>query len=109
MRSVLSMKIIAKMIEVVGITKIITMDIHSLEIQDFFDIPVENLSSVPAFVEAIKNEISDWTNIVIVSPDLGSAKRCASIADKLDLSVVLIHKGKYTNYRADCSLILRAQ
>lgn len=88
------------MIEVVGITKIITMDIHSMEIQEFFDIPVENLNSVPVFAEAIKNEISDWSNLVIVSPDFGSAKRCALVADKLklDSSVVLIHKGKYKNY-----------
>lgn len=108
-RSILTMRIIAKLIETAGVTKILTMDIHSLEIRGFFSIPVVNLSAVPVFVEVIKTEITDRSNLVAASPDLGSAKRCASIAENLDIPIVFIYKGKLINYCASRALLFRAR
>jgi ribose-phosphate pyrophosphokinase len=68
------------------------MDLHASQIQGFFDIPVDNLFAEPAEVKWIKENIHDWTNSIIVSPDAGGAKRVTAIADRLNVEFALIHK-----------------
>lgn len=61
-----------------GAHHIITMDLHASQIQGFFDIPVDNLFAEPAVLDWIRNNIEDWRNSTIVSPDAGGAKRYIS-------------------------------
>uniref|UniRef100_A0A8C2QFW1 ribose-phosphate diphosphokinase n=1 Tax=Cricetulus griseus TaxID=10029 RepID=A0A8C2QFW1_CRIGR len=64
----------------------------------FFDIPVDSLYAEPAVLKWIKENISEWRNWTIVSPDAGGAKRVTSIADRLNVDFALIHKeGKKAN------------
>ena len=63
------------MLSVAGADHIITMDLHASQIQGFFDIPVDNLFAEPAVVKWIMDNIPDWKNAIIVSPDAGGAKR----------------------------------
>uniref|UniRef100_A0A8C6Y1J3 ribose-phosphate diphosphokinase n=1 Tax=Naja naja TaxID=35670 RepID=A0A8C6Y1J3_NAJNA len=58
----------------------------------FFDIPVDNLYAEPAVLKWIKENIVEWKNCTIVSPDAGGAKRVTSIADRLNVDFALIHK-----------------
>uniref|UniRef100_A0A673MX20 ribose-phosphate diphosphokinase n=1 Tax=Sinocyclocheilus rhinocerous TaxID=307959 RepID=A0A673MX20_9TELE len=58
----------------------------------FFDIPVDNLYAEPAVLKWIKENINEWKNCTIVSPDAGGAKRLTSIADRLNVDFALIHK-----------------
>uniref|UniRef100_A0AAR2IKP5 ribose-phosphate diphosphokinase n=1 Tax=Pygocentrus nattereri TaxID=42514 RepID=A0AAR2IKP5_PYGNA len=58
----------------------------------FFDIPVDNLYAEPAVLKWIKENINEWKNCTIVSPDAGGAKRVTSIADHLNVDFALIHK-----------------
>ncbi|KAL1782938.1 ribose-phosphate pyrophosphokinase 1 [Sigmodon hispidus] len=58
----------------------------------FFDIPVDNLYAEPAVLKWIRENISEWRNCTIVSPDAGGAKRVTSIADRLNVDFALIHK-----------------
>jgi len=51
------------------------MDLHASQIQGFFDIPVDNLYAEPAVLKWIKENIPEWRNAIIVSPDAGGAKR----------------------------------
>uniref|UniRef100_A0A667Y2Z2 ribose-phosphate diphosphokinase n=1 Tax=Myripristis murdjan TaxID=586833 RepID=A0A667Y2Z2_9TELE len=60
--------------------------------QGFFDIPVDNLYAEPAVLKWIKENIPEWKNCTIVSPDAGGAKRVTSIADRLNVDFALIHK-----------------
>ncbi|XP_023216787.1 ribose-phosphate pyrophosphokinase 2-like, partial [Centruroides sculpturatus] len=60
--------------------------------QGFFDIPVDNLYAEPAVLLWIKENIPEWRNSIIVSPDAGGAKRVTSIADRLNVEFALIHK-----------------
>ena len=60
--------------------------------QGFFDIPVDNLYAEPAVLKWIKENIPEWRNSIIVSPDAGGAKRVTSIADRLNVEFALIHK-----------------
>uniref|UniRef100_A0A8C0JPT5 ribose-phosphate diphosphokinase n=1 Tax=Canis lupus dingo TaxID=286419 RepID=A0A8C0JPT5_CANLU len=59
----------------------------------FFDIPVDNLYAEPAVLQWIRENIAEWRNCIIVSPDAGGAKsRVTSIADRLNVEFALIHK-----------------
>jgi len=66
--------------------------LHASQIQGFFDIPVDNLYAEPAVLKWIKENIAEWRNSIIVSPDAGGAKRVTSIADRLNVEFALIHK-----------------
>lgn len=91
-RAPISAKLIANMFTVAGADQIITMDLHASQIQGFFDIPVDNLYAEPAILKWIKENIADWRNSIIVSPDAGGAKRVTSIADRLNVEFAMIHK-----------------
>ena len=73
------------MLSVAGTDHIITMDLRASQIQGFFEIPVDNLYAEPAVLKWIKENISEWKNACIVSPDAGGAKRVTAIADRLGL------------------------
>ncbi|KAL7307046.1 hypothetical protein TKK_0000787 [Trichogramma kaykai] len=91
-RAPISAKLVANMLSVAGADHIITMDLHASQIQGFFDIPVDNLFAEPAVLKWIKENIAEWRNSTIVSPDAGGAKRVTSIADRLNVDFALIHK-----------------
>ncbi|XP_008180240.1 uncharacterized protein LOC100165332 isoform X1 [Acyrthosiphon pisum] len=91
-RAPISAKLVANMLSVAGADHIITMDLHASQIQGFFDIPVDNLFAEPAVLKWIKENIPEWRNSIIVSPDAGGAKRVTSIADRLNVEFALIHK-----------------
>ncbi|XP_058793218.1 ribose-phosphate pyrophosphokinase 1 isoform X2 [Phymastichus coffea] len=91
-RAPISAKLVANMLSVAGADHIITMDLHASQIQGFFDIPVDNLFAEPAVLKWIKENITEWRNSTIVSPDAGGAKRVTSIADRLNVDFALIHK-----------------
>ncbi|XP_068086006.1 ribose-phosphate pyrophosphokinase 1 isoform X3 [Anabrus simplex] len=91
-RAPISAKLVANMLSVAGADHIITMDLHASQIQGFFDIPVDNLYAEPAVLKWIKENIVEWRNSIIVSPDAGGAKRVTSIADRLNVEFALIHK-----------------
>ncbi|XP_069968301.1 ribose-phosphate pyrophosphokinase 1 isoform X3 [Bactrocera oleae] len=65
---------------------------HDWKFRGFFDIPVDNLYAEPAVLKWIKENIPEWKNSIIVSPDAGGAKRVTSIADRLNVEFALIHK-----------------
>ena len=79
-------------LQICSLEHIITMDLHASQIQGFFDIPVDNLYAEPAVLKWIRENISEWRNCTIVSPDAGGAKRVTSIADRLNVDFALIHK-----------------
>ncbi|EIM82397.1 phosphoribosyl pyrophosphokinase [Stereum hirsutum FP-91666 SS1] len=91
-RAPITAKLVANMLAVAGCDHVITMDLHASQIQGFFDFPVDNLYSEPLMIAYIKQNIEDWQNGVIVSPDAGGAKRVTAIADKLDLEFALFHR-----------------
>jgi len=91
-RAPISAKLVANMLSVAGADHIITMDLHASQIQGFFDIPVDNLYAEPAVIKWIKENITEWRNAIVVSPDAGGAKRVTAIADRLNVEFALIHK-----------------
>lgn len=85
--------LVADLLTCAGADHIITMDLHDPQYQGFFDIPVDNLYGRPLLKKYIHQNIPDYKNCVIVSPDAGGAKRASAIRDafgKMDFA--LIHK-----------------
>lgn len=90
-RAPITAKLMADMLTTAGCDHVITMDLHALQIQGFFDVPVDNLYAEPSVVRYIK-ETTNYKDSIIISPDAGGAKRAAGLADRLDLNFALIHK-----------------
>ena len=73
--TVRSGKVIASMISEAGADHVITMDLHDPQYQGFFDLPLDNLPSLPLMIKRIKLSIPDWRECVVVTPDAGGSKR----------------------------------
>jgi ribose-phosphate pyrophosphokinase len=86
--------LVADLLTCAGADHIITMDLHDPQYQGFFDIPVDNLYGKPLIKRYIQQNIPDFKDAVIVSPDAGGAKRATAIADDLNMEFALIHKVK---------------
>ncbi len=86
----ISAKLVANLIQVSGIKRVVTMDLHAGQIQGFFDIPVDNLYGAILFLDYIKRK--NFENPVIASPDIGGVTRARYFAEKLGLDLVIIDK-----------------
>lgn len=84
--------LVADLLTCAGADHVITMDLHDPQYQGFFDIPVDNLYGRPLLKKYIRNEIPDYQQAVVVSPDAGGAKRATAIADGLGMPFAIIHK-----------------
>jgi len=83
-------KLVANLMEVSGITRMVTVDLHASQIQGFFDIPVDNLYGSILFIDYIKAK--KFKNPVIASPDVGGVARARYFAKKLGLDMVIVDK-----------------
>ncbi|MEA3355130.1 MAG: ribose-phosphate pyrophosphokinase [Patescibacteria group bacterium] len=86
----LSVKVIAKMLQVISLEKIITFDLHNLAILGFFEIPVINLSARLLLEDYFLKKINK--NTIVVAPDAGAIKLSTAFAHKLGIGVVYIDK-----------------
>lgn len=75
---------------------VVALDLHDPQYQGFFDIPMDNLYGRPLLKRYIQQNIPDYKEAVIVSPDAGGAKRATAIADSLGMDFALIHKVRRT-------------
>jgi len=83
-------KLVAKLLESAGATRIITMDLHADQIQGFFEKPVDHLYASSIFVPYLKSLNID--NLTIASPDMGGSKRAYAYSKFLDADVVICYK-----------------
>jgi len=83
-------KVVANMMSSVGVDRVLTMDLHSEQIQGFFDIPVDNIYLGPVLLGDVwKRGIKD---LVVVSPDVGGVVRARALAKRLDSDLAIIDK-----------------
>ncbi|RZN83687.1 MAG: ribose-phosphate pyrophosphokinase [Winogradskyella sp.] len=83
-------KLVAKMLEAAGATRIITMDLHADQIQGFFEKPVDHLFASTIFLPYLKSLNLD--NLTIASPDMGGSKRAYAYSKALQSDVVICYK-----------------
>ncbi len=90
-RTPISAKLVANLITHSGVDRVLTLDLHAGQIQGFFDIPTDNLFSVPVTVRDIK-EHHDLSNITVVSPDVGGVVRARALAKRIDAPLAIVDK-----------------
>lgn len=83
-------KLVANLITRAGADRVLTIDLHSGQIQGFFDIPVDHLFAAPIFIDYFQR--LKFEDAVVVSPDTGSAKRARAFATRLNFGLALIDK-----------------
>ena len=83
-------KLVANLLQVAGVTRVITMDIHADQIQGFFDIPVDNLYASKIFVPYINS--LNLKDPIMASPDAGGTRRASSYAKMLGTVFCICHK-----------------
>ena len=86
----ISARLVADLLETAGADRILTMDLHSPQIQGFFSVPVDNLTVVPVMVKHVQSR--GLKNITIVSPDAGGVGRAKHFAWRLDAPLAIIDK-----------------
>ncbi|CDZ16585.1 Ribose-phosphate pyrophosphokinase [Candidatus Johnevansia muelleri] len=86
----ISAKVIANMIVKAGVNRVMTMDLHSEQIQGFFDVPVDNIYGNPVLINDIYHQ--NYKNMLIVSPDIGGVIRARAAAQELNLDLAIIDK-----------------
>jgi ribose-phosphate pyrophosphokinase len=86
----ISAKLVADLLTVAGAARIITMDLHSGQIQGFFNIPVDNLFAAPVIIDYIRKKFNN--DLVIVSPDAGGVERARAFAKRLNAGLAIIDK-----------------
>ena len=84
-------KVAAAMISMVGTDRVVTVDLHSDQIQGFFDIPVDNVYASPITLADIWQQQSEH-DIIVVAPDVGGVVRARAIAKRLDADLAIIDK-----------------
>ena len=90
-RTAISAKLVSNLITNSGANRILTLDLHTGQIQGFFDIPVDNLFSTPIFAKDIKKNITT-NNLVCVSPDVGGVERARALGRRINASIAIVDK-----------------
>lgn len=91
-REPITAKLIADMMQVAGCERMISVDLHSGQIQGFFDQPVDHLTAMPVLEEYVINELHDMSNVVIVAPDAGRVKTAERFAQHVNADLAFAHK-----------------
>jgi ribose-phosphate pyrophosphokinase len=90
-REAISAKLVARALEMAGARRVVYVDIHSLQIQGFFDIPVDPLTAISVLAAYFEGD-PRFTDAAIVSPDVGRARLAGKYAEQLGLPLVILHK-----------------
>jgi ribose-phosphate pyrophosphokinase len=90
----ISAKVVANLLETVGVERLLTMDLHADQIQGFFDIPVDNIYASPVLLSDLKSK--DYPNLVVISPDVGGVVRARALAKQLGCDLAIIDKRRST-------------
>jgi ribose-phosphate pyrophosphokinase len=89
-REPITAKLLANMFEVAGAKRIVSVDLHSGQIQGFFDGPVDHLTAMPVLVDWMAENLPD--DLVVVSPDAGRVKVAERYANQLHADLAIVHK-----------------
>lgn len=96
-------KLIANLLSASGLTRLITMDLHSSQIEGFFEIPVDHLKGHGLLAAAITRQMRD--NFIVVAPDVGSIKFAKKVANLLHAEFVVIEKQRISSHKVKMNLI----
>ncbi len=91
-RAPISAKCVAKLCEAAGAKRMVVVDLHSSQIQGFFDGPVDHLFAIPTLARAWRQKMGHGSEFVCVSPDAGGVERARAFAKRIECSIAIIDK-----------------
>lgn len=92
-RDPISARLVADLIQAAGADRVLTMDLHSPQIQGFFTVPVDHMLGSPLLVKYYREKITQVNgDFVMVSPDVGSVKRTRTMAEELNIPIAIVDK-----------------
>ncbi len=91
-RTPISAKLVANLITRAGADRVLTMDLHSGQIQGFFDIPTDNLQAAPTMAADIERRYANPHELLVVSPDAGGVVRALTLASRLNADLAIVDK-----------------
>ena len=89
-RVAITAKVVANMLQIAGVDRVMTMDLHADQIQGFFDIPVDNVYAAPVLLKDAQAQ--NLENLIVVSPDVGGVVRARALAKRMDSDLAIIDK-----------------
>ena len=89
-RVAISARVIANILEGIGVDRVLIMDVHADQIQGFFDIPVDNIYASPVLLKDLQKK--NYKNLLVVSPDIGGVVRARALAKRLECELSIIDK-----------------
>ena len=103
-RVAISAKVVADMIGAVGVNRDLTVDLHAEQIQGFFSIPVDNVYGSPVLTDDIERQ--NYSNLTVVSPDVGGVVRARAVAKQINADLAIIDKRRPTANEAQIMHII---
>lgn len=88
-------RLVADLLEVAGVDRVLTLDLHAPQVQGFFRVPVDHLTAIPILAEHYRRK--GWSDLVVVAPDAGRAKMARAYADWLKAPMAIIDKRRDGN------------
>ena len=98
-REPISAKLMARLLEEAGADHVITLNLHSSQIQGFFSVPVDVLDARPIFATYFRDKKLDRP--VVIAPDIGGAKQAKKFADDLQADLAIMHKIRSAHHQAE--------
>lgn len=97
-REPVSARLVANLLETAGADRVVSMDLHSDQIQGFFNIPVDTLTAMPLFSNYFKEK--KLKDMVVVAPDTGRAKVAKKLADRIGANLAILHKVREEHHKS---------
>jgi ribose-phosphate pyrophosphokinase len=102
-REPVTARMVADLLQTVGTQQVVTLDLHTPQIDGFFTIPVDSLTAIPAMCNALKKRLPG--NAVTVAPDAGRARMATEYAHRLGTPVVILHKRRSSGSETETETI----
>ncbi len=103
-RAPITAKLVADLLQRAGVTRVLTMDLHTEQIQGFFDIPVDNLHARPLLVKGLKG--MGLKDLVVVSPDIGSNRMARKFAEDLQTDIAIVDKRRVSAKKVEVNALI---
>jgi ribose-phosphate pyrophosphokinase len=105
-REPITAKLVADMLEVAGVDRVLTMDLHAGQIQGFFSVPVDHMTALPLFAQYYRDKGFFGERVVAVSPDAGRVKMARRFAQMLDGDLAIMNKTRPDHDTAEVTEVI---
>jgi ribose-phosphate pyrophosphokinase len=105
-REPISARLVAELLEVAGIDRLVTMDLHAGQVQGFFSRPVDHMTAMPILTQFVQDRLSEEEELVIIAPDAGRVKLVRKFAQKVGAPYALLEKERPAQQVAEIGYVI---